>query len=44
VPNGGDYWLQVGTTQGGYDVLNTGMMPATQSTYMVPTMPAATTL
>ena len=44
VPNGGNYWLLVGTTQGGSDVMNTGSMPATQGTIKVPAMPAARTL
>ncbi|MGI8559439.1 MAG: S8 family peptidase [Solirubrobacteraceae bacterium] len=38
------YYLTVGTTKGGYDVVNSGPIPASQSSYNVPAMPAGQTL
>src|SRR5205807_1567945 len=38
------YYLTVGTTQGGYDLVNTGTLPSTQSTYLGPALPTGQTL
>jgi trimeric autotransporter adhesin len=40
-----NYWVTVGTTDGGSDVLNTGPLPASQSSFAnLPTMPSGVTL
>ena len=44
VPGAVYYDLTVGTTQGGIDQLNTGLLPASQLTYSVPALPGAQTL
>jgi hypothetical protein len=36
------YYLTVGTTSGGYDVVNSGVLPATQSSYIATGLPAGT--
>jgi hypothetical protein len=38
------YYLFVGTTPGGYDLVNSGPLPATQSSYSVPALPTGQTL
>lgn len=44
VPNAGNYWLVVGTSEGAADVLSTGIVAASQTTAVVPSMPAGRTL
>jgi Cysteine-rich secretory protein family len=43
-PGATNYDLMVGTTQGGYDILNTGLLPNSQLSYTVPALPANQTL
>jgi hypothetical protein len=39
-----NYWLIIGTAEGGSDVLNTGPLPAGQTSYSVPSLPPAVPL
>ena len=43
-PGAAHYLLSVGTTKGGYDLVNSGALPSTQTTYAVPALPAGRTL
>jgi endoglucanase len=44
VPGAQGYYLTVGTTLGGYDLLNSGVLPASQVSYEVPLLPTGETL
>ncbi|MDQ1393297.1 MAG: hypothetical protein QOF30_2274 [Acidimicrobiaceae bacterium] len=44
VASASHYWLSIGTTLGGYELLNTGSLPATQTSDAVPALPAGRTL
>ena len=44
VPNAGYYGLTVGVSLGGYDLVSTGPLPATQTSYTVPSLPSGQTL
>ncbi len=44
IPSAQYYYLTVGTTQGGYDLVNSGVLPASQSSYGVPALPTGQTL
>jgi serine protease len=44
IPNAQDYILVVGTTRNGTDLVNSGILPPTQSSLTVPAMPAGRTL
>ncbi len=42
---GGQYfWITVGTTEGGYDVFYSAVLPGTQTTYTMPALPSGKTL
>ncbi|MDQ1357724.1 MAG: hypothetical protein QOG44_2097 [Acidimicrobiaceae bacterium] len=44
VTSAGYYGITVGTTAGGYDLVNTGPLPASQTSLAVPALPAGRTL
>jgi hypothetical protein len=44
VASAGLYWVGVGTTQGGYDLVNSGALQPSQTSYVVPALPAGRTL
>ncbi len=44
VPAAQAYYLYVGTTFGGYDLVNSGVLPASQSSFVVPALPTGQTL
>jgi hypothetical protein len=45
VPGATNYWLTIGTSQGGSDLLNSGPLPAEQTTFAaLPTLPSGVPL
>ena len=44
MPGAAHYLLSVGTAKGGYDLVNSGALPSTQTTYAVGALPAGRTL
>ena len=44
IPAATYYYLAVGTTVGGYDLVASGLLPPTQSTYVAPALPQGRTL